>query len=379
MKFKIIFIWILYFVSIDASTPALADMTVVNLELKTSNIAQDRPAGRHDDFLYKEIKEEYSRIRGQTHIGRTTSVKWSMINYVPNKSNYFESYNAYHLFDMTWYRSVLIYGYEKEGHPISSYVFPTTFYFNPSSEATIRGVGDVPVLISPTNCFQGMCIGGGGELQGRYKDKTIKEIKRKNYWYKVVQYPVSKAVYLRESPKIKEEQMVELSGEFILDDCLVSTQISKWAYPFDKYSFEFLYHSYFPTKLSVAYSDFEDLKLTIKAPSKEILDFDQDINWQGQLSRENILKKIIPTIFIGIFGSLFLRFFSRMPRLGRVFVYIFTAILLWYAIPCARNIPRLNIFTIFCFLILFIMIIVSEIIHNKGAERERGRGSPLKT
>ncbi len=286
-----------------------------------------------------------------------------MVNYEPKVSLFSNYTEGYRLFDITWFRKRLSTKYRDiDGKWISFKSLPTGFNFNPYSYATIYGVGDVPVLISPTICPGGLCLGGGGELRGKFKEKVIRTIEKEDYNIKIIEYPVTKSVYLLLNDNTLLNKEIIIEGNFILGDSAITTEKDPFFFPFDEYSFNFIYSSYFPSDVTLNMEDIEDLTSLSKEFSFSAKKGDEG-GIKVLLKRANIFKNILGNIIL-IFIPLLIYFLKLNKWINfsiRILVYFGAILALYLTLPVPLNVSLLNILNIVVGSLYFLLIIFIEI------------------
>ena len=344
-KFKLyilIISWLFIFEGVG-----LCEITKVNIDLNLKNISEkeNRPPKRYMTLSgYKELDKVSASLGGKTLLGRTITVKWHVINYYIPKNPVFGDY--YPLFDFTWFREGLKTQYlMKSGKWTEMQQMPTGFNLKPHSVALIHGIGETELLISPTVCFQGMCLGGGGEKNGKYKEKVFKKIKKKNYTYEVVGYPITKSVYVKIPENIKTIKPLELSGTFVLGDSSITTKINRFFFPFDKYSFNFMYSVYFPTMLEINVNKIEDLELASPKTYEFNINDVSDKEIFIELNRGAVFKNIIWNLVLFFVPLLFwLIGKEKIKTIIRLLTYGISLVTLFLLLPTAKYIPWYNAF-----------------------------------
>jgi hypothetical protein len=328
-----------------------------------SNIKDNSPKTNLGAIIhYPEIIKIYDQIDEETRLGRTIILKWNMINYEPS-IELLAGDNWYRLFDITWFRKRLIIEYKEENGAWTSFeAMPTANTFEPFRKATINGYGDTSILISPTICPGGFCLGGEGEHYGEFNETIIQEINNKNYRIKIVEYPVTKSIYLLINDSSLLNKKLVLGGEFALGDSAITTDLNAFYFPWDKYSFNFIYASYFPSDVILNMKEIEDLNLNTK---KEII-FSTSTNETKEvnlkLNRGDIFKEIVWKIILILIPFIFyiLRKIKDL-RIIRYLMYLALLISIYFALPTPLNISRFNLLNIITSILCTFLIIFLEI------------------
>ena len=74
-------------------------------------------------------------------------------------------------------------------------------------------------------------------------------------------YPVEKILHLQALDRGIEGRKIEVEGRTTLGDSAIKTERQPFWFPFDRYSFEFIYTSFFPSFVTLRMEDVEDLNL----------------------------------------------------------------------------------------------------------------------
>lgn len=382
---NIVFISLLLIILFSCISLSSADTVLVDIDFDLNNIAtMDHQLTNPSAIIpYTEITDVISDVDRETLLGRTIIIDWHMINYVPTEDLYSEEVGGYHLFDFTWYRKGVYSKYkEKNGQWTELAAFPTGYNLNPNSYATINGYGDYPILISPTICPGGICIGGGGELYGKFNETIDREIKKEQYSIRVTNYPVTKAVYLILNDSNLIGKKLELYGDFILGDSAIVTINNPRFYPLDEYSLNLMYTSYFPSKVTFNMKDIEDLSLSSSNEIKYTANENEYVQTNLTLSRayKELIVLILPIIGI-LFGL-----HQNPQELGKfrlyryVFTYVSPYIAVFVSVPKPSNIPPFNLLY-FVLGLLAVLILGSEIYlyrKNRPKRKEPKGGSKKK-
>lgn len=357
---------------------SIAATANVEISFDVSNIAMDSSANTVRNgklFPFNEaVNSIAKRIRSQTFLGRSTYVTWKVENYEVNPSLFSSVTGGYHLFDITWYRTGIDAKYrDKNGRWASVQFMPTGFNFKPRSKAAVVGQEDIDILISPTVCPKRLCIGGRGELLGEYNEITDAQLRGEDYDVSLFRYPVTKAVYLMAKDDNLVGQKISMSGRFLLGDSVITTRRSSFWYPYDEYSMEFLYKSYFPSNAAFKLDEIEDLDSNNKkqeywdvqeggilSPRFDLLRIDRTNRlW-------SILFIIIPLALSAIERN------SPQPTWVRALVYAVSAAFLYGTLPhSVRHISNVNILNLASWGLLVVAVIFSEVVHVNAVLRVR--------
>lgn len=370
---KLIILPLIFFLLVDI---VYADESIVEIDFDLNNIAisdDDSPKTNLRAIIpYDEVIEVDNYIDEQTKLGRTLIINWHIINYEPSETIFSEYANGYHLFDITWFRLRTYTEYkDKDGRWTSMISLPTGFNLKPYSEATIHGYGDVPVIISPTICpGNEFCIGGGGEHLGEFEESIVKEIIKENYKIKIIKYPITKSVYLLLNDTELVNKKLELSGKLEIGDSAIVTEISPFYYPFDSYSFDAIYTSYFPAKITLAVENIEDLDLSTSKKIEFSATENEKKEFNIKLLRKdftNIIWNIISVASVPLAFLVSKRLSKR--RSVRWCIYIIAAILIYVFLPSPLNVPQQNLLNISTWIIFGSLIISLEVFSYRKSKQ----------
>jgi len=345
-----------------------ADNALVDINLDLNNIAILNDSSPNTNLKaiipYEEIIKVDNYIDEQTKLGRTIKIKWHIVNYEPNEEIYSDEIGGFHLFDFTWFRLRTFVEYKDKGQWTSMISVPTAFNFEPYSEATIYSYGDVPVLISPTICPGGFCLGGGGEQQGKFQEEVIKKIEKENYRISIIKYPVTKSVYLMLNDSNLSGKKWEIEGSFNLGDSAIVTNTKSTFFPFDKYSLELIYSSYYNSKVNFYIKNIEDLSLSSEKDIEISTIKNENKNINLFLVRDNPIKYLWELLII-LLPTFFYIFQRKWDvgvglRIGTYILELVSSVIIIFPLPL--NIPLFNISNIIICLLYFSSIIIIETI-----------------
>ncbi len=385
---KIIIFILFIFLTINQAS---ADEALVNIHFNLNNIATAQ--GMHNsagDSLAKNIiranNANYDKIipyevfgkfnddiQNQTVEGRTVRVEWNIINYEPNNSLLSNYTGGYHLFDFTWFMLGLVVDYkDKNGDWTHVDSFPSTFDFDRYSKATISGYGDVPVILSPSICPLHWCFFGGQD-NGEFNQTIEKEIIRDNYKIIIFKYPVTKSVYLMLNDSNLINKKLEISGNFKLGDNVINTEIDPFYYPFDNYSFNYIYTSYYPSEITINMDEIEDLD--ISTPKKLEFSAEANQNYENNITllRKDIYKNLFWPVLLTLIGLIVQLYGNRweIKWKSRLIAYIIASVTIIFTLPSVLNVPifnLLNLLSLLCFIALLIFI---EIKYRKAKDNNK--------
>ena len=383
-----------------AANTTLADKALVNIEFDFINIASidatiPKGKGEGPSFIiknfrfstskegllnsdksnYKQIKKERDKIQEQTKHTRVINIEWRIVNYQAVKDIFSNEYKGYHLFDITWFGQRIDYILKKsDGQWEKGYSLPTTFRFVSRYKAKITGYGDVPVIIPglsqkidlniPLWDLEGV---DGGE----------------NYKFVISRYPIKKQLLLMLSNKdINDEkikgQKIQLSGKATLGSSGIITEVSPFFYPFDEYSFEFIYTSYFATDLTFTFEDTDGLDISI--PKK--IEFKkgnqkEDTKIKIIFSRKNTFRKYFWPFIVCWLGLFFffvpmkvrkVRKVKKVKLSIRLAFYVFVLFSIYFTLPVEIQFSKSVILNIW-WIISFCLVTYVEFLYFKDRKK----------
>lgn len=267
--------------------------------------------------------------------------------------------NGYHFFRITWFRRKINLRYlNKDGEwKISQYV-PTPFRFKSPSPATVKGFGDVPVFIP------GMTF----DLEKVFLWNIEKVISKEDYIMVINTYPVEKTLHLQPNDRGLEGKRLEVEGRTILGDSGIKTERVPFWFPFDRYSFEFIYTSFFPSIVTLRMVEVEDLNLS-HAKTMEY-HFPGGRNTKVvkiELDRKpsEIFWNLI-TLFLTLTALFITPYIKRrrkkgLKRFGRIALYIVAGILIYWRLPKPLNVPLINLLSVGACVIFMCLVGKNEI------------------
>ncbi len=383
------------FMILFAANTTLADKALVNIEFDFINIASidaTIPKGKgegpsfiiknfrfstskegllnSDKSKYKQIKKERDKIQEQTKHFRVINIDWKIVNYEPDNNIFSNEYKGYHLFDITWFGQRIDYILKKsDGQWEKGYSLPSTFRFGPRYEATIVGYGDVPVIIPGLSQKIDLEIGlwdkegvEGGE----------------NYKFVISKYPIKKQLILMLSDEmIKDEkikgQKIQLSGKATLGSSGIITEVSPFFYPFDKYSFEFIYKSYFPSDVTLIFEDIEDLNISTSKKIEFTTKGNEKVEKTIIFFRKDMGKYFWP--FICAWFALFIFFFpikfflkKNVSLLIRLAFYASVLFSIYFTVPAELKFSKSVILKIL-WIFSFCLVTYFEILYFKDKKK----------
>lgn len=413
MKFYI-FIKIGLFVFLLASKTAFADKALVDITFDFSNIAiaKDKDLGPPEgtkpsysfhtsgfiyvkdskmslfkfSFPYSKMNKYMDEIGKKYKAGRRIRITYQIINYEPDNRIFSQSSpvfvnkddGGYHLFDFEWYTEMLIFKYKKEnGQWLEGFYRPESQYFEAPTVATITGYGDCPVVTAS---------GWQIDLSKRLSFYNVNDLV-KNPDYKIinVEYPSEMPFFVKLNAGELAGKKLTVTGKATLGDSAIRTEKSPFWYPLDKYSWKFVFASYYPADVSMHFNKVEDLDLSV---SPNLLEFTMEANQKEERTvifyREGWFKNIVWNIILAISPLFFHLFNTLQDRWNvkwrmRLPVYLLVGFATWYAIPVPPNVPRLNILPLATWLIVFVFIILLEVIPFVRSRKGKPQNSSADT
>ncbi len=310
---------------------------------------------------YPGIQRTITEIEKETKLGRTVDVRWKIVNYEPRQDILCRRTpsNGYHLFGIAWFRSKIDLRYlNKDGEWKISQHVPTMFRFKSPSPATIKGYGDVPVFI-PGVTF---------ELKKVLLWRIEKVISKEDYKIVINGYPVEKILHLQPIDRGLEGKRLELEGRAVLGDSGIKTERQPVWFPFDRYSFEFIYASFFPSLVTLRIEEVEDLNLSspktmeyhfLRGQNNKVVRIDLDRKWA------NMSWNLI-TLFFTLIGLYAAPYIARWRKKGfgmfrRIGLYIIAGIIIYWRLPKPLNVPLVNLLSVVAGLIFLCLIGQNEI------------------
>jgi hypothetical protein len=378
MKKKSIKIYHILFLLIVLINFISADNAKIDINIDINNIASLNDLmnnGNLDPIIpYKEVSQVNNYIDKQTKLGRTIKLKWHIVNYEINENSYagdMNGFHLFHLFEFTWYRLRTFVEYKEEDNNWTSMIsIPTGFKCEPDSEAIIYSYGNVPVLISPTICPGGNCLCGGGEQQGKFQEELIQKIEKENYRISIIKYPVTKSVYLMINDSNLIGKKLELEGSFNLGDSAITTERKSIFFPFDKYSLNLIYSSYYDSKVNFHIKDIEDLNLKSEEEKDLLILKNKDEQINFLLIRKDPIKSIFWNSLIILVP--FIIYISEkkwdLKRKTRIIVYVIAFIALILKIPRPLNVSTINLLNIIIWGFYILLILIIENILSKQSK-----------
>jgi len=345
----------------------LADNAIVNLNFYISNIAKPEEKASHEDLVIKEIP--YARIksihkgyRNQMSIDRVIKLDWSIINYQPKKDLFSDNINVkdnkgrnvkgYHLFDIIWFRPRLYITYRNDrGIWERVYSLPSGYRYKGPSAATIKGYGDVPSYVTfginmPPN-ENPQHINGIAET-------VEKEVSKDGqFLVRVIRNPVIKSLYADIADEKLLDKKLEIFGSVDLGSSGISTEISPFYFPWDEYSFKFIYKAQYPSKIKVRMAEADDFDISnsktieVEAPPGAVR------LGEFSLFRASKVEKIFLPVALLFFSMV--SFFIPSVSI-RCSVYLLFLVFMHFTLPKPLNVPTYCLLTISVWLFYFSLI-----------------------
>ena len=332
---------------------SMGDVIISNEEIKD---ARGEAASR-----YPEIQRTITEIEKETKWGRTVDIRWKIVNYEPRQDILctINPSNGYHFFSIRWFRNKIDLRYlTKDGEWKFSQYVPTMFRFKSPSPATIKGYGDVPVFI-PGVTF---------DLKKVALWSIEKVISKENYRIVVNRYPVEKTLHLQTNDRGLQGKRLEVEGRTILGDSGIKTERRPFLFPFDRYSFEFIYTSFFPSIVTLQMVEVEDLNLS--HAKKMEYHFPAGRNTKlVKIELDRNLSEIswnLITLFLTL-TALFVTPYIKgrrkkgLRRFGRVALYTVAGILIYWRFPKPLNVPLVNLLSLGASVIFMCLVGKNEI------------------
>ncbi len=319
---------------------------------------------------YPKIAEKIKEIKKETRWGRTVDIRWRIVNYEPMKDILCTSSNhsisrGYHLFGISWIgRKVDCRFQNEDGKWKSSQYVPTVFRFKSPSPATVKGYGDVPVFIP----------GLGFDLKrinAWYVEEVVSD---QNYKILVNQYLVEKILHFRPSDASLENKKLEVEGRATLGDSGIKTETDSFWFPFDRYSFEFLYTSFFPSRVDLKMEDIEDLNLA----SAKNYEYSFPAGKNAQVIKIILNRKVQPsdiwtllTLAFSLTALLGVRVIEgkrkkRFKFYWRFLGYLFIGFIIYWQLPNPLNVPLVNLLSLVVGATFLFCILRNEVTLHPG-------------
>ncbi len=353
----------------------LAQDAFINLDLRISNIAtaQTRSCSKQtDEIPYRKIRAIYEHYRNQTNLGREINLDWSLVNYQMSREFFHEkipglsgTVPGYHLFDVVWFTPRISIEYMDKAARVwqPTYALTSGFDMKVSSQAIIKGYGNVPVYTTPG--VQLLPANTEQTVDG-LTETLIKEVHAANYHVRVFLTPVIKSFYARIDEPGLANQKIELFGILRLDSSGLRTETPTYLYPFDSYAFKFSIKCRYPTLTRASLTDAEDLDVVGTRQKAGRIGGGERTSVEFGLRRKDIARSIILPI-VAVLVSIVTQTFER--RWKRVAFLCINAIILlvtlWASTPL--HIPRVNLFSIIIVLVFLAIVVLIEVTKSTNA------------
>lgn len=352
---------------------AYADQALIDLKFALTNIAAEADPDFKDNI--GEIAFYLSRagvdldiheyLSEQPLFKRQVKAKWHIVNYQCSQSlTSASAKGGYHLFDITWYGTYVIIEKRKEngGWDVFLSAVPVFETLQPCSKSTIVNHGDVPTEVSPTVCPGGLCLGGGGEARGRFKERVARTVIKGEYRIRIIEFPLTKSIYLMADHGRFADKLIEVYGECLIGYSVIKTHKNSILFPYDEYLFNVLYTSYYPSKITMSFDDIEDLDLSMSRKIGFSAGKDQTIEQQVKLERKEPFKRYIWNILLVFIPILVWPLEGKLKtRYVRLATYFVTFLAIYFAIPTPLNVPKLNVYNVLIWFLYIIVIAFMEI------------------
>lgn len=370
---KINRIWLVVIVLVLLDSDCLlADNAIVNLNFYISNIAKPEEKTPHEDLIIKEIpyariKSIHKAYRNQISIDRVIKLDWNIINYEPKKDLFANNINVkddkghnvkgYHLFDIIWFRPRLYITYKNDrGIWEKVYSLPSGYRYMAAPAATIKGYGNVPsyvtfgIHIPPNENPQ--------NIDGFDETVEKEESKEGQFLVRVIRSPVIKSLYVGIDDEKLLDKKLEIFGSVVLGSSGISTQISPFYFPWDEYSFKFMYKAQYPSKIKVSMGEADDFDVAssktieLEAPAGEVR------RGEFTLLRASKVEKIFLPVAILLFSMV--SFFIPSVSI-RWLVYLLFLVFMYFTLPKPLNVPTYCLLTISVWFFYFFLIVIMEL------------------
>jgi hypothetical protein len=138
----------------------------------------------------------------------------------------------------------------------------------------------------------------------------------------------------------------------------ILTSKNSFFYPYDKYTFTFIFKSHYPSEIICNLDDAEDLdvagpkRIKVQVAANEAKTFD------FQFIRKNIIEKILLPITVLLY-TIATQFFKSASK--RLLSYVVMAVFVYFTIPHPMNVPTFNVLYIGTWSLFFVFIFGMEI------------------
>lgn len=367
--------WIIFIImlTMNSTSHAALDPAMVSLNFRLSHVATQQTAKGADDIRripYRKIRAFYERFRRQSNLTRTIHLDWQIVNFQATNDLYFKEIpglsdkpSGYHLFDIAWYtpRFSIEYRDHNTRRWETVYALAAGFRIEVSSEATIKGYGNVPVYTVP-----------GIQMQPDNKPHVVNGLSETlaetmtsdDYRAVAIWTPVVKSVYANIPTDARLPSKVEMFGTLLLGSSGVHTARSPLMYPLDSYLFNVIARCRYPAVIRSSVGDVEDLESIGTVVFSSRVAAWETAGSPFEFRRRDVVRSVVLPVALLLF-SMLTKFVRR--RLLRLAFYCAYGVFLHLSLRPPLNIPRFNILSICAWSVFLLLITIIEIKKSEGA------------